>query len=146
MTQPSRVSSVTNGLDRTLTLTYTDDRLTSVADGNGREVSFTVDSNGNLTESVDAESKSTTYSYSDPGLLTEYFFPANPSTPFVTNEYDSLGRIMSQTPSDEGTSLYYFAGSRSEAVDPLGNSRVMYFNSFGQLARDINALGQETVN
>src|SRR5690606_32879072 len=46
--------------------------------------------------------------------------------------------------SDTGTTEYFFAGARSEEVDPLGNRHIMYYNGLGSLQRDINALGQET--
>jgi RHS repeat-associated protein len=140
----NRLTSISNGLTRTLTFTYSGSRLASVSDGNGRSVSFAIDANSNLTEFTDANGKTTTYAYEVPGQLTQYFLPANPSVAFVTNTYDFLGRVMTQTPANQGTSQYYFSGSRSEVVDPLGNSHVMYYNSLGSLLRDINALGQET--
>ncbi len=138
------LESVTNGLDRTLTLTYDSGRLVSVSDGNGREVTFVVDVDGNLTEFTDAEEKTITYSYAEPGQLTEIFLPENPTTAFVTNVYDSLGRVMSQTGANSGTTEFFIAGARAEEVDPQGNGHVMYFNKLGSVVRDINALGHET--
>jgi RHS repeat-associated protein len=147
----NRVTGVINGLGRSLTLTYTGSQLTSVSDGNGRSVSFTVDSNDTLTQFTDANGKTTSYQYGSSLQLEKYFLPAfpDPTTPFVTNTYDSLGRIMSQAIQYPGlptasVSNYYFAGSRSEVDDPLGNSHVMYYNSVGSLVRDINELGQVT--
>ncbi|MBX9567463.1 MAG: hypothetical protein K2X77_01150 [Candidatus Obscuribacterales bacterium] len=139
-----KLTSVTNGLGRTLTLGYDGDRLDTVSDGNGREISFLVDGSGNLTEFTDAEDKTITYDYALVGQLTQIFLPENPATAFVTNTYDSLGRVMTQTGSNTGTTDFYIAGSRAEEVDPLGNSHIMYFNEVGSVLRDIDALGNET--
>ncbi len=140
-----KLSNVTNGMDRTLTLHYTGDRLTSVSDGNDREVLFTTDGDGNLTEFTDAESQTITYAYQEdsPGLLTQVFLPANPSDPVFTNEFDTLGRVMTQTLANEGASNFFLAGSRAEVVNPAGNSNVTYLNSLGSALREINELGQE---
>jgi RHS repeat-associated protein len=143
-----KLISVSNGLNRTLTLSYTGSQLTSVSDGNGRSVSFTFDTSNNLASFTDANGKTTTYAYTTgvPGQLSQYFLPANPTSPFITNVYDSLGRIMTQQPATQGTFTYYFAGSRTEVVAPapFNYSHVMYYNSLGSLLRDINELGEET--
>jgi len=44
--------------------------------------------------------------------------------------------------SSNGT--YYFAGSRSEQVDPVGNATVWYWNNAGALTRFIDPLSHET--
>ncbi len=139
-----QLTSVTNGLGRTLTFTYTGTRLTGVSDGNGRSIAFSVDSNGNLTSFTDALSHSITYEYAQPGQLIKVFLPNNPSTAIVEHTYDSLGRVMTQKGADTGTSTYFFAGSRSEEVDPLENRHVMYWNEFGSMVKETNALGQTT--
>lgn len=138
------VETVSNGLDRTLTLGYDAGRLQSVSDGNARENSFAFDVDGNLVEYTDAEGRSITYEYESQGLLTKIFLPENPSTAFVTNGYDSLGRVMTQSGSNTGITSFFLAGYRSEEVDPLGNRHIMYYNELGSLLRDIDALGNET--
>ncbi len=138
-----QLSSVTNGLGRTLTFSYSGTKLSSVSDGNGRSVSFTIDTNGDLSEFTDANGNLTTYSYALPGQLTQVFLPTNPTIAILTNVFDSLGRVKTQSGADTGTWNYYFAGSRAEEDDPLGNSHVLYYNSLGSVLRDINALGQE---
>lgn len=139
-----KLSSVTNGLGRTLTLNYTGDRLTSVSDGTGRSVSYTIDSNKNLTQFTNTESKNTTYAYGSPGLLTQIFYPANPSTAWVTNTYDTLKRVKEQRDGLNNLWTYYIAGSRSEEVNPVGNSKIFYFNNIGCATRAINGAGKET--
>jgi RHS repeat-associated protein len=138
------LSTVSNGLGRTLTLHYTSGQLTSVTDGNGRTVSYGFDVNNNLTSFTDATSKTFTYSYDQPGRMTKFFKPANPLTAYITNVYDSLSRVKTQANALGDLWTYYFAGERSEEDDPLSNAHVWYFNRFGSITRDINALGFET--
>lgn len=140
------LSSVTNGMGRTLTLNYTGGKLTSVTDGTGRSVSFTLDANSNQTAFVDANGKTTSYSYDNPGRMTAYFLPANPLTAAATNVYDSLSRVKTQSNARSQVWNYYIAGSRSEIVDPIGNRDIFYFNALGGITRQIDALGFKTDN
>ncbi len=141
-----KLTSVTNGMGRTLTLTYTGSKLTSVSDGTGRSVSFAFDGSDNLVTFTDANANDTTYDYDNPGRMTAYYLPESPATAFATNVYDSLSRIQTQTNAHSEVWEYFFAGSRSEIVDPLSNSQVSYVNRLGAVTRSIDALGNETVN
>ncbi|MFA7340620.1 MAG: RHS repeat-associated core domain-containing protein [Candidatus Obscuribacterales bacterium] len=138
------LTSVTNGLGRTLTLNYTSGKLTSVTDGTGRSVSFTVNGSNNLTTFVDANAKSTTYQYDNPGRMTAYLLPANPAIAFATNVYDSLSRVKTQANARGQVWNYYFAGSRTEIVDPLSNKEISYFNPLGGVTRFVDPLGFKT--
>lgn len=137
------LTSISNGLGRTLTLNYTSGKLTSVTDGNGRTVQYGYDGSGNLGTFTDATSNAITYQYDQPGRLTKVFLPRNPATPIVTNVYDSLSRVKTQSNTRSQQWSYYFAGARTQEVDPLGNSNVSYFNRLGKTTRFINALGFE---
>jgi RHS repeat-associated protein len=140
---PPKLTSVTNGLGRTLTFTYNgSNQITQVSDGNGRTAAYAYDTSGNLSSYTDATSKVTTYSYDIPGRLAQIFYPSFPSTAAVTNTYDSLGRIMTQANANNGpgnntTWTYFFAGYRSEEVDPFGTRHVVYNNPRGKTLRDI---------
>jgi RHS repeat-associated protein len=138
------LTSISNGLGRTITLNYTGNKLTSVTDGNGRTVQYGYDGSGNLGTFTDATSNAITYQYDQPGRLTKVFLPRNLVTPIVTNVYDSLSRVKTQSNTRSQQWSYYFAGARTQEVDPLGNSTVSYFNRLGQTTRFINALGFET--
>ena len=140
------LSTISNGLGRTLTLNYTSGNLTSVTDGTGRSIQYGFDANTNLTSFTDANSKQATFSYDVPGRLTQAFYPANPSVAFLTNAYDSLGRVKTQNNARNQQWSFYLAGPRAEMDDPLGNASVLYQNQYGKVLRDINALGQTTVN
>jgi RHS repeat-associated protein len=138
-----KLTSISNGLTRTLTLAYTGTRLTSVSDGTGRSVSFTVDGSANLTQVTDAFGKIYSFVYDQPGRMTQAFKPGSAINAMVTNVYDSLSRVQTQQNARSQTYTYYFAGARTEELDPVGNKWVKYFNRFGYLTRMINALGFE---
>jgi len=139
------LESVSNGLGRTLTFSYTGTRLTSVSDGNGRSVQYSVDSSGNLVAFTDPLNHTHTFEYALPGQMTKIYLPKDPSVAIVENTYDSLGRVKTQKGADTGTYNYFFAGSRSEEVDPFSNSSITYWNRLGSAVRTIDALGYETV-
>ncbi len=65
---------------------------------------------------------------------------------FVTNVYDSLGRVQTQTDSENNTWEYFFAGARTEEVDPESNGKISYFDRNGNTIRSIDALGNEVTN
>lgn len=139
-----QLSTISNGLGRTLTLNYTSGKLTSVTDGNGRSVSYAYDGSGNLQTFSDTQSNSITHQYDQPGRMTAVLLPLNPGTAVVTNVYDSLSRVKTQANARNQVWNYYFAGSRSQENDALGNASVRYFNRLGSVTRFINALGFET--
>ncbi|WP_445369953.1 RHS repeat-associated core domain-containing protein (plasmid) [Methylomonas sp. BW4-1] len=139
------LTQVQNSLGRTLTLTNTSGRITAVGDGS-RSVGYAYDANGNLVTSTDATAKNTTFQYDLPGRITKFFYPSNPTVAFATNVYDSLGRVQTQTNANGKLYTYYFAGSRSEELDPLGGSKVSYYDSFGKVLKSINPLGKVVTN
>ncbi len=138
-----KLSTISNGMGRQLSLTYTGNFITSVSDGNGRSVSYTITSN-QLTKFTDTLTHARTFAYDTPGRMTQYFKPQNPTTAFMTNVYDSLNRVKTQANARAQVWTYYFAGSRSEEVDSVSSSRILYFNYFGHPIREINALSFET--
>lgn len=141
-----KLTSVSNGLSRTLSLTYSGDNLSSVSDGTSRSVTYSVNgSTNNLDSATDPNSETATYAYDEPGRMTEYKLPANPTVAIVSNVYDSLGRIQEQEDAYNNVWTFYFAGSRSEVLDPVNNRAYSYFNRLGSITRDVDPLGNETV-
>jgi len=138
------LSSVNNGLSRSLSFGYSGSLLTSVSDGNGRSVGYGYDGNSNLTSCTDTLSHVTTYAYASNGLLSQVFLPQNPTNAVVTNAFDTLGRVETQSDANSNLWTYYLAGSRSEEVDPQSNSRMFFFDRFGDTVRYIDQLGNET--
>jgi YD repeat-containing protein len=85
----------------------------------------------------------TPYAYTPTGggppanLLSQIFYPSNPTLPFVSNTYDTLGRVATQTNANGATWNYFFAGYRSEEDDAYGTSHVIYYNPRGKPVFDI---------
>lgn len=141
-----KLTTVSNGLGRTLTLSYTGDRLNSVSDGTGRSVSYTVDGNKNLTAVLDPNGKSWTFEYDLPGRMTKHFFPENPTVAIATNAYDSLSRVKEQRDCDSNLWQYFFAGSRSQEVNPNGKGAVIYNGVYGLPVKTVNPVGKVSTN
>ncbi|MEC5159546.1 MULTISPECIES: RHS repeat-associated core domain-containing protein [unclassified Janthinobacterium] len=138
------LTQVSNSVGRSLTITHVGGRVSSVSDG-ARTVNFTYDGSGNLATSKDAMSQTTTYQYDLPGRLTKVFYPANPTLAALTNVYDTLGRVQTQTNVHGKLYDYYFAGSRSEEVGPYGQSRVSYLDAQGKILKSVDPLGRVDV-
>jgi RHS repeat-associated protein len=142
----STLTSVSNGMGRTLTFTYTSGRISNVADGTGRSVNYTYDASNNLTVMQDPASKSTTFAYDLPGRMTKIFYPTNPTIAFVTNTYDSLGRVSVQSDANGNVTNLFFAGSRTEIDDPAGTPQTFYFTPRARVLAEIDGFGFQTVN
>ena len=139
------LTQVQNSLGRTLTFTNSAGRVTQVSDGT-RTVKYAYDASGNLTTFTDATNQNTTFQYDLPGRITKVFKPSNPANPFVTNVYDSLDRVASQTSPTGNVSYYYFAGSRSEEVASDGGRAVSYFDDQGNVLKSIDPAGRVVSN
>ena len=149
--EPTRLTSVSNNLGRRLSFAYdAEGRITAVNDNapTPRQVTYGYDSDGDLTSFTDTLGNATTYAYGTeaeptPGLLTKIFKPSLPSgVPFVTNTYDSLGRVSAQANAANDAEFdttwhYRFAGYRTEEIDPTGTRRVLYMNPRGRTLFDI---------
>jgi len=135
------LQSVGNGLGRPLSFTYNSGRISQVADGTGRSVDFAYDAAGNLTAVTDCNLNTTAFEYDADGMIARIYYPSHPANPFVTNTYDALGRVETQTDAQGNTYHYYFSGFRAEEEDPLANSRTWYFNDRGKTIKDVDALG-----
>ncbi|KRQ00644.1 RHS repeat-associated core domain-containing protein [Bradyrhizobium manausense] len=134
------LASVANNLGRQLNLSYAGGHLSSVSDGQ-RSVAYAY-AGSNLASMTDPLGFVTSYAYDTSGAydaaghLTQVYYPSNPAVPFVTNAYDSLGRVVLQANANGQSWSFYFAGSRSEIVDPLGNREVTYQTSRGKVTKD----------
>ena len=138
--------SVSNGMGRQLEFRYdASGNLTNVSDGTGRDISFEVDSSGNLTKFRDTLGAETRYEYDSASRMEQIFLPENPSSTIVTNEYDSLGRVKTQTDAYSNQWEYFFAGWRSEEKDPLSNSKVYFNDNQGKALKIVDQLGKVTL-
>jgi RHS repeat-associated protein len=142
----SDLSTVRDAFNRTLTFSSTSGRINSVTDSSTptRTVSYGYDSNGNLTTYTDPEQKVWSYVYSDPAnhRITGLRNPYNTTT--VTNTYDSLGRMMTQTvPRQTGNATYnfFFSGFVNQEEDPNGNRITYYYDQKGREYAKKDAFG-----
>lgn len=138
-----KLQTVDNGMGRVLNFTYTGDKLTSVDDDNSRTIEFAYDGD-ELSVITDPLGEDVTFEYDQPGQLTSYFLPENPTEPMVVNSYDSLGRISSQLDVNGHEQFFYIAGWRTEFKNVLGHSSIYQFDQFGNIVKKIDELGFET--
>ncbi|MEA1677476.1 RHS repeat-associated core domain-containing protein [Nitrospirillum sp. BR 11163] len=137
----SRLATVANTLGRSLTLSYAGDDVSAVTDETGRSATYGYDANHNLMAATDPLGNTTRFAYDSSGTydtlgrLTQIFYPFNPGA-FVTNWYDALGRVGQQADASGHVSNLYFASSRSEIVDALGNRHVTYQTDRGRTVKD----------
>ncbi|MDR6872188.1 RHS repeat-associated protein [Bosea sp. BE125] len=130
--------TVANNLGRQISLSYAGSHISAVSDGQ-RSVTFGY-SGDNLVSATDPLGSITTYAYDADSQLTQVFYPSNPSIPYVSNDYDGLGHVIRQANANGNVSQFYFAGSRSEIVDPAGGRRITYQTPRGKIVRDATVL------
>ncbi|MBI5778633.1 MAG: carboxypeptidase regulatory-like domain-containing protein, partial [Planctomycetes bacterium] len=143
----SNLSSVTDAFGRSLGFTYdASNRIASVADSAGRSISYSYDASGNLVNYIDPEGKQWGYGYNADHRMTTLINPLNITT--ITNDYDTLGRVKTQTAPRQGgsnvTYNYYFSGYVSYEQDPAGNWITYYFDEKGRHTATKDALGKKS--
>jgi RHS repeat-associated protein len=147
--QSGKLSQVSNQFGRSIHLAYDvndANHVAAVTDSAGRVVHFGYDIKGNLTSITDANGFTTTFAY-DPnndGRITQIYYPTEPNNPYVTNVYDALGRVKTQTNANGLTYQYYYTGYRTEETDPCNYSTVYCFNDSGRLVTQTDQLGNQT--
>ena len=139
------LTGIKNSLGRSLGLTYANGKLSRVTNG-AASVSYSYDTNENLSAFADPLGKSTTYTYSIPGRMDSIFYPSFPTIAAVTNTYDSLNRVRTQTNARGKTYEYFFAGSRTEEIAPDGGARTNYIDGQGNVLLLSTPIGNLTVN
>ena len=121
------VGAPTLGL--TLTFAYSGTLLTSVSDQAGRAVTFEYSGN-DLTAFHDAEGNVTRYHYDTDHRLLSVTRPL--SNTVVANDYDDLGRLITQTDALGNAITFYFSGYRNMEVYADGGRMAHYFNAQGR--------------
>ncbi len=142
-----RVTLLDNGINP-VTVTWTDGMLTRAADGFGHSIVFTTDSagritaisdgvrsvqyvynsKGELTQCLNAVGESTYYSYTTEGaqLITRGY---SPTTPAITNEYDSESRVVRQKNAAGAIWTYDWHQNTATLTDPDGVKEVHKVNA-----------------
>ncbi len=156
-TSTGRLLKVTSPSGRWISLTYDpSNRVTQALDNSGRAFGYSYDAGGRLTDVTDPMGGHLRYEYdANNQLLTLHDLRG---ILFLTNQYDTLGRVVSQVLADGAT--YYFTYAidangnilQTDVTDPRGNVRRYSFDtngyfSGGRLMSQTLALGtseQET--
>ncbi|HEX6291760.1 MAG TPA: RHS repeat-associated core domain-containing protein [Herpetosiphonaceae bacterium] len=147
------ITQVTSSNGRWITFTYdTSNRITQAKDNVGRTVNYTYDASGRLWKVTDPAGGVTEYTYdASHRMLT--IKDARGIT-FLTNEYDTNGRVRKQTQADASTYLFAYTldtngkVTRTDVTDPRGNVRRVTFNASGHTLTDTYAVGtpqQQTI-
>jgi RHS repeat-associated protein len=148
----AHLQTVENSLGRKLTFTWPAppdiSSTLTVTDENGRTVQS---ANGLITDSAGRQHK---YGYTGNFLnvvrLASVFSPSDHTTPFLTFQYDPVGRLSTFTDkSSVATSIYAAKianerSARGERVDGAGGLAATYFDVGGQPSRVIDAVGRTT--
>ncbi|WP_080403843.1 RHS repeat-associated core domain-containing protein [Burkholderia ubonensis] len=138
------LTRVENSMGRSLTLAYSNGKLQTVTSPL-KTVRYAYDTSDNLVSMTDPDGFVTGHEYDKPGRMTKFYDPAFPGTPVVTNVYDSLDRIKTQTSAAGNLFDYYFAGYRSEEIGPGGSARTNYIDSEGNLLQVSDPVGNWTL-
>jgi RHS repeat-associated protein len=115
-------------------------RVTLATDNIGRSVSYTYDASGRLWKVTDPMSGVTEYTYDS--LHRMLTLKDARGIVYLTNEYDSNGRVIQQTQADNTTYLFAYTLdgngkiTETDVTDPRGNHRVLTFNSSGYRLTD----------
>lgn len=143
--QTGRVTRVASSSSRFLEFTYTNNRITQVKDNLGRTVSYQYDASDRLWKVTDAAGGVTEYTYdTSHRMLT--IKDARGIT-FLTNQYDTNGRVTLQTQADNTTYqlAYTLDGSnrvtQTDVTDPRGYVTRWNFNTSQYPTSRIEAYG-----
>lgn len=140
-TSQKQVSKVMSPNGRWIEFSYDpSDRITRARDNIGRTANYTYDTSGRLWKVTNPMSGVTEYTYDSSNRITGIKNPRG--IIYVTNEYDSNGRVSRQTHADGG--IYQFVYTldgngkvtQTDVSDPRGNHRIVSFNSSGYVLTD----------
>ena len=135
------VTEVTSPNGRFIDFTYdASNRITQATDNIGRTIIYTYDASGRLWKVTDPANGVTEYSYDAGHRMLTIKDPRN--IVYLTNEYDTNGRVIRQTQADSTT--YQFAYTldgngrviQADVTDPRSNVRRVTFNSSGYVLTD----------
>jgi RHS repeat-associated protein len=134
-----RLTQVTDAFGRTLTLTYSGDALTQVADGTGRSIHYSRSTSAFIY--TDPENKTTTYAHDAKKRITSITDALGRMT--VQSEYDDYDRVIKQWTYGDADQLwqYDYAPGTTRLADPLGHTSLYYFDERGRKVLHYNELG-----
>ena len=146
--------TIKNNMGRELSFNYTGAGVlesatdgSTVNGGNPRKVSYVYANDGVLSSLIDPTGATSTFTYDSTLHLTGITTPSSAGsagTVTSTIGYDNLDRYKTFTDPLSRVTSYYFAGSRTEIDDPLGDATITYLNPFGLDIADVDAVGNVT--
>ena len=120
------------------------DRIISVTDHTGREISYGYDTAGDLISVVDLNSETWTYVYDSSHRITQALDPNGNQT--VRNEYDSEGKVVQQYDGKDDlvVEIVYNSDGTTTVYDADGNFITNQSNEFNAISKITNELNEET--
>ncbi|MCP3935139.1 MAG: hypothetical protein GY708_07175, partial [Actinomycetia bacterium] len=121
-----------------------EDRIAGITDPRGTTMTYAYDAAGNLVSFTDRAGAFTRFGYAD-HLLIDIEDPRGVFP--IRNDYDDNGRIIRHTDSSGQVSeLSHDLDARQEIVtNRLGHSRLLEYDSRGNVVRVLDELGKETI-
>src|SRR6185503_13812483 len=141
------ITQITSPYGRWIKFTYdTSNRITQAKDNAGRTVGYQYDTGGRLWKVTDPNGGITEYTYdtSDRMLTIE----DARGIVYLTNEYNSAGRVIEQTQADNSTFQFAYTldsngkVTQTDVTDPRGYVSRVTFNSDGFTVSATRALGE----
>jgi RHS repeat-associated protein len=133
-----QLTGAADGAGRSLTFSYTGERISQVADTDGRTVAYGYDSAGDLTSVVDVTGGTTSYGYDTNHLLTSSTDPNR--DPATANTYNAAGQVTDQTDPAGRTWHWAYTATTTTVTDPRGLVEVQTYSG-GQLSSLVKASG-----
>lgn len=132
----NKITKATDNFGRTITMRYSNSRLTNMTDPSGRTVSYTYDSAGCLTKITYPDASTSTFAYDNYTRLIEVKRRDNIRVKYT---YDTGHRVTKTEKYPEGVSVaeeytdFEYRSTRSTAVKPRTGIRKVYvFDDVGR--------------
>ncbi len=139
-------TSISHSSGASITMTRdAEERITQITDPAGATLDYAYTAAGDLVSVVDRGGNTTTFSYDTNHGLLDIFDPLG-NRP-VRNHYDENGRLVSTTDALGNTiSFSRDIGARREVItNRLGASRVLEYDARGNVTREVDELGNQTL-
>jgi len=136
---------ITSPSSRWIEFTYDGShRVTQAKDNSGRTVGYEYDANGRLFRVTDPNSGTNEYTYDTLNRMTT--IKDARGIVYITNEYDTTGKVTRQTMADGGIYQFDYTMNGSNVIqtdvtDPRSKIRRVTFNADRQIVSDTRALG-----
>jgi len=133
-----QLATVTDPAQRSLSLNYTGNFLTSVGDSTGRTVFFQPDGSGNLQTVTNVNTGPTTYGYDTNHLLTSVTDPRR-NPPLQVSYYAGTAQVNTTTDALNRTTTYSYTSNTTTVTDPKGNVTVEQYQNNELVSRTLGS-------